>query len=394
MDLNRSVIPKKNLQRDNWAYNAFKEWQTCRIALPDESYKEAIQREIQLWNDPELNYWIPKFIYEVRKKNGLRYPGKSLVSMVAGLQHKINLLDSKRCVNFFRKECFKDVHEALDANMKISAQNGIGLHTKSAEVVSRDEEDLLWNTSQLGSENPTQLLNTLFFMNGLHFAIRGGEEHRALEIHQFEVMSKPGQLRKIVYKEGTTKTYSGGLSHQIIKPKIKEHHENLQNPERCHVRLFEKYLQMRPVNAVAAFYLKPLNKVSSSGPWYSATTVIGVTKLKSIMKTICTNAGITGRKSNHSLKATCATRLFQEGIDEQVIMEKTGHRSVRGVRAYKRINDAHIYSANVAIDGQSVKKFLTSNDSNMNGMTFNINATNVTIFNGNHQHEQNMNNCI
>lgn len=33
---------------------------------------------------------------------------------------------------------------------------------------------------------------------------------------------------------------------------------------------------------------------------------------------------------------TAATRLFQKGIDEQLIMERTGHRSIDGVRTYKR----------------------------------------------------------
>ena len=256
-DLNQSIIPKKTTQRDNWAHNALKDWQVQRTALPDELYKETFQKELQVWTDSELNYWIPKFIYEVRKKNGSRYPANSLVSLVSGLQHKINQLDSQRCVKFFRKECFKSVTEALDANMKLSSQSGIGIHTKSAEVLSNDEEELLWNSSQLGSDNPTCLLNTLFFLNGLYFAIRGGDEHRALQITQFEIVSKPGELSKVVYKEGTTKTYSGGILHRAVKPKTIEHHENIENPERCHVRLLKKYLDMRTSNAVSAFYLKP-----------------------------------------------------------------------------------------------------------------------------------------
>ena len=51
---------------------------------------------------------------------------------------------------------------------------------------------------------------------------------------------------------------------------------------------------------------------------------------------MCKAAGITGYKTNHSLRATTATRLYQAGIDEQLIMEKTGHHSLEGVRSYKR----------------------------------------------------------
>jgi integrase len=37
-----------------------------------------------------------------------------------------------------------------------------------------------------------------------------------------------------------------------------------------------------------------------------------------------------GRYTNHSLRATTATRLYQAGVEEQLIMERTGHRSLDG----------------------------------------------------------------
>lgn len=41
-------------------------------------------------------------------------------------------------------------------------------------------------------------------------------------------------------------------------------------------------------------------------------------------------AGIDGHFTNHSLRATAATTLYEHGIDEQLIMERTGHRSIEG----------------------------------------------------------------
>jgi len=54
------------------------------------------------------------------------------------------------------------------------------------------------------------------------------------------------------------------------------------------------------------------------------------------VKCLCQKAGIGGYKTNHSLRVTVATRLFQNGMDEQLIMERTGHRSTDGIQAYKR----------------------------------------------------------
>ncbi len=49
---------------------------------------------------------------------------------------------------------------------------------------------------------------------------------------------------------------------------------------------------------------------------------------------MCAKAGLKGNFTNHSGKVTCATQLFEENIDEQLIMRQTGHRS-SAVRAYK-----------------------------------------------------------
>jgi integrase len=63
---------------------------------------------------------------------------------------------------------------------------------------------------------------------------------------------------------------------------------------------------------------------------------IGVHTLAGTVKSLCVRAGISGYKTNHSLRVTTATRLFHSGLDEQLIMERTGHRS-SGVPAYKRL---------------------------------------------------------
>ena len=51
---------------------------------------------------------------------------------------------------------------------------------------------------------------------------------------------------------------------------------------------------------------------------------------------MCQDGGIEGYKTNHSLRATAATRLYSSGIDQQLVIERTGHRSLEGIRSYKR----------------------------------------------------------
>jgi len=58
-----------------------------------------------------------------------------------------------------------------------------------------------------------------------------------------------------------------------------------------------------------------------------------------VVKKVIGKAGFDGHFTNHTLRGSCATNLYDNGdngVPEQVIQETTGHRSVVDVRAYKR----------------------------------------------------------
>ena len=50
-------------------------------------------------------------------------------------------------------------------------------------------------------------------------------------------------------------------------------------------------------------------------------------------------ASIEGHKTNHSLRATDATALYQAGVPENIIQERTGHLSLKGLRQYECTSD-------------------------------------------------------
>lgn len=119
-----------------------------------------------------------------------------------------------------------------------------------------------------------------------------------------------------------------------MQPKVVQHHNNPSNPERCFVELFKLYQSLCPPDRPKdAFYFKPLAKPTPTC-WYSCKP-IGHNKLEGTVACLCKEAGIPGFRTNHSLRATAATRLYNAGVDEQQVMERTGHRNLDGVRSYK-----------------------------------------------------------
>ena len=97
------------------------------------------------------------------------------------------------------------------------------------------------------------------------------------------------------------------------------------------MRSFKHYLALMPVNCPAdAFSLQP-SRHPTSTCWFSATP-LGHHSLGRTISRIRKEAGIDGYKTNHSLRATAATRLYQSGVDDQ---ERTGHCSLEGVHSYR-----------------------------------------------------------
>ena len=123
-------------------------------------------------------------------------------------------------------------------------------------------------------------------------------------------------------------------------PKVVVHYSNTENLERCFVTLFKKYRQLCPDDPVAnSFYLQP-SRTPTDTCWYTRQP-LGHSMLGGTVARLCKQTGIEGYETNHSLRATAITSLFESGVDKQQIMERTGHRSLEGVRSYKRMSDKH-----------------------------------------------------
>ena len=92
------------------------------------------------------------------------------------------------------------------------------------------------------------------------------------------------------------------------------------------------------------FYVQPVAKFVVSQSCFTARP-IGKNKLGSMVKEFCSNAGISGCKTNHSLRVTGVSDLFQAGVPEKIIKERSGHLSTDGLCHYQRTTteqDEHV----------------------------------------------------
>ena len=204
-----------------------------------------LHNSLEVMSDEELNRSLALFVCEVRKANGSKYPPNTLHGMVASIQHYLK--GKKGIVRIFNDDKFCFLRDALDAMMKESASDGLGLTKKQDEVITLDEEEQLWSKGVLGDSNPQQLLDTIVYLFGIHFALRGGSEHRRLRSENSQIVKgkdKRTGLEYLEYREDISKTNAGGLKDKKIQGKITRAYENIADKRRCIVRLYEKYINL------------------------------------------------------------------------------------------------------------------------------------------------------
>ena len=126
----------------------------------------------------EMGNILTRFILEVQKKDRTLYPANSLHHIIAGLQLH---LQARGClVDFFSDKEFTDFKLLLDAEMTRIQGSGVGTKVRKAEIITVEEEELLWEKGILGDKTPQTLLDTIIFLCGLFFALCSGKKHRQL----------------------------------------------------------------------------------------------------------------------------------------------------------------------------------------------------------------------
>ena len=73
------------------------------------------------------------------------------------------------------------------------------------------------------------------------------------------------------------------------------------------------------------FYLRSLEKINP-GQWHS-TQVFGLNKIKLTVKEMLKSAKLDGFFTNHSLRCTGTSTIFQAGLDQKLVKDYLGYHA-------------------------------------------------------------------
>ena len=338
-----------------WAVNMYCEWRVNRLKNINVPLPILNSNLDDLYNikQEDLCYSLSCFIGEIKKVDNSEYLPNTLKEIIVMIQMFLHekgvywkLLDQQSSE-------FQSLHNVVDNLMKQRTAEGLGARVSSS-VISLAQEDTLYFKGILGEEDPSKLLKTVIYLLGLHLALRGGVEHARLRRPGFDCqitigLDDKGRERLVYREDPLQKNNQGGIGTRNSMKIVYVYGSS--NYERCPVRLFKKYCRLLPPpKTCRKLYLRPKQKPTPS-VWYCDQSY-GNNKVCSTVKDICKEAGFEGKFTNHSLRATAASRMYQSDVPEQIIKEITGHRS-DCVRLYKRTSDDIKLKASSTISGEN-----------------------------------------
>ena len=307
-------IPENTKKNNEWAYKNFQLWRENRNrTYPDNQCPEDILQKSP-WDPAAMSFWLARFACETCNTAG---PVTTVFSLLSALMRRMRSIDPD-CPNFLdsKNPQFQDMHCIIDGYFRELRASGIGAEVKHTSIISKEEENLLWEKGVMGVDKPESLLRAVFFYNGKNFCLRGGKEHRALKISQIIRHKDPDHY---VY---TAKKRSGGLNQLRLENKTVPVFPCADAGVQCHVSILDKYLSKLPPMALQKdwFYLKPLGNHVTADPskaWCDCQPC-GENKLSGMVKSMFAMVGVVG-KTNHSLWATGTSNMFQAGVPEKIV---------------------------------------------------------------------------
>ena len=158
----------------------------------------------------ELQADLCDFIVEIRKENGEQYPPSSMYDLISGLS--LYLEREHGFTNKLVSGAFRSVRNTLDNVMKERTAEGVGggqRGTPSWKNMSKYCEE----KGILGEDSPDKLRQTVFFLIGVRFGLRGLKEQYDLRRYpdsQINIVKIDGK-DALVYREFQSKTRRGDI---------------------------------------------------------------------------------------------------------------------------------------------------------------------------------------
>ncbi|XP_028251240.1 zinc finger MYM-type protein 4-like isoform X2 [Parambassis ranga] len=290
--LERSEVAPPPAAKLNHLYGvkAWMSWVHQRNKQLHESDPVEIKEDILQCHSAELNFALSRFIREVRRPNGESYSPDSILYLCLGIQQYLFM--KGRIENIFTDELYRTFATEITVMLRLWKPK---LLPSGCPVPSRVEESYLWECKQLGAYSPIVLLNTLLFFCTKNLRFTTLAQHQGLSFANLARCSRPSSRTGKIHYLQYQRCSAGSADTEQFKKKQAENQrdleilENVINPLRCPVQLYQFYLSRCPESAKKrndVFYLQPHQNVHTNSCHWFIPQPLDSTTLQSMLTRI------------------------------------------------------------------------------------------------------------
>ncbi len=275
-----------------------------------------------------LDALLAVYVKTLKKANGEHYEPVTVQSYSGCIRKYL----SENMSNVDQEKSFPVTQAALQAKKKELKGLGKGNSPNKADGLSVEQEEHLWQCGALGDTSPDTLMNTLWYLTTKLLGFRGGQEAKQLlwsDIRKIEMDSGDCYL---LFNKRWTKTRDGIKNNKReFPPKM---FQNKVNPERCPVRLYELFEELRPAECKCPAFFLSVNHNPKATTWY-ADAPMGINRLDVMMHKIADEANLKGKFTNHNVRRTMCSQLLNSGqFDAVTVAQLSGYKIPNSLKHY------------------------------------------------------------
>ena len=291
------------------------------------------KRKLEEIPPEHLNHILSEFIITVKRKGGDEFEPSSLTGFLCSFDRHLKAFKYPK--NLIEDLEFEQILKALKARRRQLKKEGKGNRPNAAEVITDEEVNILYMKNLLGITSAQVLLNTLWFMNSIHFGLRGCDEHRQMTWEDIQLIRDVDGTEYLEYSERQTDTRTAMEIRNIRSVKPKAFATQDGPDERNPVSVYKICREKRPTSILttkAPFY-PSINYSKDPGRCWFKASAMAVNKLNSLRKTMVNKSGLDEKRrlTNHNARKTVIQKPNDSNVPPTHIMQLSGHRNVLSV---------------------------------------------------------------
>ena len=210
-----------------------------------------------------LDYWLSKFVTELRNQKGQPYPPNTVYSVCCGLQRYIK--GTQTTTQHFQSitlcwfcktldsewEGYAHLAWVFENRLMVLNENRLMVEVENRLMVEEENRLMVEEENRLMVEEENSLWEQCLLWDGsprTHYPFCACGVHKKVDkniwcfkSHRLSYLSRL-MPHPTSYTRKIKKKNAGGISHRKVQPKWVVHHANVKNPQRRLVHIYKKHL--------------------------------------------------------------------------------------------------------------------------------------------------------